>query len=323
MKIANSVLDLIGQTPMVRLNRITRDIKAEILVKLEYLNPSGSIKDRIALKMIQQAEREGLLREGSRIVEASTGNTATSLAFVGAVKGYNVTVYMPTASASKERVRLVECFGASVETVDVDDPVEREALDDKGVHGSIVELIPRELCLRHEREDANIWWARQFSNTWNYLAHKETTAIEILEQTDGQFDAFVTSIGTAGTLLGVGEVLRDRLPSCRIVAVEPAASRTIQEGRLKIPIIEGISGGLMVELSERGILDEVIPVAEQDAIDMAHRLTEEEGLFCGISSGANVFAALQMARELGEGKRVVTLLVDSRDRYLFRERYTT
>jgi cysteine synthase A len=323
MKIADSVLDLVGQTPMVRLNRIAREIEAEILVKLEYLNPSGSIKDRIALKMIRQAEEEGLLHEGSRIVEASTGNTATSLAFVAAVLGYDLTVYMPTASASEERVRLVESYGASVVTVDVDNPAEREKMKDQGIHGSVVELIPREICLQQEREVPDTWWARQFSNQCNYLAHQQTTAAEILDQTDGRLDAFITSIGTAGTLLGVGLALREQAPSAQIVAVEPAASRTIEGGRLKIPIIEDISGGLMLELTERGVIDQVIPVSEPDAIDMAHRLAQEEGLFCGISSGANVAASLQVAREMGPGSRIVTLLVDSRDRYLFRERYTT
>jgi len=323
MKIANGVLELIGSTPMVRLTKVTEGIDSEVCAKLEYLNPSGSIKDRMALRMIEDAEKSGRLRPGMKIVEASTGNTATSLAMVGAVKGFSVAVYVPSSAASEERSRIITSFGAEVISVEIDDP-DNEFLKSKGIHGAIAEVIPRQVCLAEERLNPDrIWWARQFSNPANVAAHRETTGKEILEQTDGKVDAFVTALGTGGTLTGVAQSLRAHNPGVRIVAVEPKQSRTIKDGKLKIPIIDGVSGGIMLELSQKKIADEVIAVDEDDAIGMAHKLAEEEGLFCGLSSGGNVFAAIQVARTLGPGKRVVTLLVDHRDRYLFRERWTT
>jgi cysteine synthase len=323
MKIANSVLELIGSTPMVRLGKVTKGIEAEVVVKLEYLNPSGSVKDRIALRMVEDAEKQGRLKPGMKIVEASTGNTATSLALVGAVKGYKVVVYIPSSADSEERTRIIKCFGAEVIPVEIDDP-NNEFLKSKGIHGSVAEVIPRQVCLSEERANPDgIWWARQFNNPSNVAAHRESTGKEILDQTDGKVDAFVTALGTAGTLTGVAETLRAHNPNVKIFAVEPKNSRTIKDGKLKIPIIEGISGGFMLELERKKIADEVIAVDEDDAIQMSHRLAEEEGLFCGLSSGGNVFAALKVARSLGKGQRVVALLVDHRDRYLFRERWTT
>jgi cysteine synthase A len=268
--------------------------------------------------MIEDAEREGKLRPGMRIIEASTGNTATALAFVGAVKGYPVTLYVPDTAASEERIRICKSYGAQVVKVDTQD---EEGLKQRGIHGAVAELIPRQVCLQEEQNDPNTWWARQFSNPSNAVAHQETTAKEILEQTGGKVDAFVAAIGTGGTLVGVARALKAHNPAVKIVAVEPKNSRTIKNGRPNVPIIEGVSGGLLLQVAE--LADEVVAVSDDEAISMCHRLAQEEGLFCGISSGANVLVALRVARELGGGKRVVTVLVDSRDRYLFVERFTT
>lgn len=321
MEIADNILSLIGHTPMVRLNRIARDVGAEVVAKLEYLNPSGSIKDRIALRMIEDAERAGKLRPGMEIVEASTGNTATSLAFVGSIKGYRVRLLVPSTAASEERVRIMKAYGATVTPVDVADPKDDEPPG--SLHGSVVEKIPRQRCLELEQSSSSVWWARQFSNPSNVAAHAEGTGPEILAQTDGNVDAFVAAIGTCGTVIGVAQALRAHNPAVQIIAVEPRSSPVIKDGKLTIPIIEGISGGLLAEMVDKKVAQRIIHVDQGEAIEMAHRLCEEEGLFCGLSSGANVVAALQVARELPPGQRVVTILVDSRDRYLFKEQLTT
>jgi len=314
------ILGAIGNTPLVPLRRLCKESSARVMVKPEYLNPSGSIKDRIALRMIEDAERQGRLRPGMRIVEASSGNTAAALAFVGAVKGYKVTLYVPTTT-SEERIRICKAYGAEVISVDVDDP---EALDRQGIHGALAEFVPRQVCLQEEQKDpTSTWWARQFSNPSNVAAHEEGTAVEILEETGGKVDAFVCAIGTAGTLVGVGRALRKHSPSVKIVAVEPEGSRTIKGGKPLVPVIEGLSGGILLRVVDEGIANEVTSISEEEAISMCHRLAEEEGLFCGVSSGANVLAALRLAEQLGPGKQVVTILVDSRDRYIFVERFTT
>ncbi len=320
MNIARSVLELIGNTPMVRLNSVAKGALAEVDAKLEYLNPSGSIKDRIALRMIEDAEREGFLKPGMVIVEASTGNTATALAFVGAAKGYRVRLYVPNMAASEERMRILKAYGVELVIVDL---FEAEG-SSGGLHGSIVELAPRQRCLEEERKDPNVWWARQFSNPANSGAHADTTAKEILSQTEGKIDAFVTAIGTCGTVVGVARALRSHNPGIQIVAVEPRTSPAVDEsGKMIIPVIEGVTGGLLLEMVESKIVDRIIRVDQDDAIAMAHRMAQEEGIFCGLSSGANVVAALQVAKLLGPFKRVVTLCVDSRDRYLFKEQLTT
>jgi cysteine synthase A len=320
MQIAQNVLEIIGNTPMVRLNKVTSDVKAEVVVKLEYLNPSGSIKDRIASRMIEDAECTGALRPGMVIVEASTGNTATSLALVGAVKGYPVHLYVPNVAASEERLRILKSYGAEVTPVEISESLATGG----GLHGSVVEKIPRQKCLQEETDrPGEVWWARQFSNPSNAIAHAETTGREIIEQTDGRIDAFVAAIGTCGTLIGVAQALRAHNPDIQIIAVEPRRSPVVENGKLNIPIIEGITGGLLAQMVNERIMNQVIRVDQDEAIEMAHRLAEEEGLFCGLSSGANVVAALKIAKELNAGQRVATVLVDSRDRYLFREQLTT
>ena len=323
VKIAHSVLEIIGNTPMVRLNRLVEDGGAEVCVKLEYHNPSGSIKDRMALYMVEEAERKGLLHPGDTIIEASTGNTAAALSLVAAVKGYKMLVFTPEAVASPERLRLSQSLGAEIRPVDTKS-VERQYLGEgEGAHGGILEIIPRSLCKQMEETDPKVWWARQFKNPDNVAAHRETTGREILEQTDGQVDAFVASIGTAGTLLGVGQALKEANWAVRLVAVEPTGASMLLKGREGLPIIPGVTDGLVLDLLDSGLVDEVITVDEQQAIEMTHRLAEQEGLLAGISSGANVVAALQVARKLGVGKRVVTVLVDRRERYFTVEKYIT
>jgi cysteine synthase A len=316
----NSVLNLIGNTPLVRLNKITDGLESEVLAKLEYLNPSGSIKDRMALWMIEAAEKRGDLKPGYKIVEASTGNTGIALSFVAAVKGYQMVVYMPQAVASAERRKMMESYGAKIELVDT------AGLDpslDPSVHGGVIEITPRMKCRDVEAANPDVWWARQFSNPDNVAAHRETTGKEILEQTGGRVDAFVASIGTGGTLMGVAQALKPLCAHLEMIAVEPAGAPWIGRGKEAIPLIEGITDGLLIDILDQGVADEIIWVTDEDAINMARRLTQEEGLFCGMSGGANVFAALQVARRLGKGKTIVAVLTDSRDRYLSKERYIT
>lgn len=324
-KIVDSMLDLVGEIPLVRLNRIGDDEGAEILVKPEYLNPSGSIKDRIAKMMIEEAEKRGDLKEGMTIVEATTGNTGTALAFVSAVKGYHFVAYTPTKVANKSRMGIMLAYGCETEAIDIEAYNKKMNLkggDDSGVHGGHVELLPRQMCFDLEKENDNIWWARQFSSAENVSAHREGTAREILEKTDGKLDAFVVSVGTGGTILGAAQALKAHNPDILIVGVEPAGS-PMMGNEEEFPMIPGISDGIIPDIFESKLVDRVISISDKEAIDMAHQMAEKEGIFCGISSGANVLASKRIAAELGKGKRVVTVLSDSRDRYLEVEKYTT
>jgi cysteine synthase A len=318
MKAAENVLDLIGKTPMVKLDRI-KNVDANVLAKLEYLNPSGSLKDRIALRMIEQAERNGFLKPGYTIVESSTGNTGIGLSFVGTLRGYKVVIYETIpGKMSQERVKLMRSYGAEVRLIGTE---ELGDLNEKSVSGAEIELPGRMMCREMERNNPDVWWARQFSNPANVKAHNETGK-EILAQTNDDVDAFVAAIGTGGTLMGVAEVLKEKLPGVKIVGVQPASS--------KVPIIPGqpypksdISGGIISEMLERNLVDEVVRVADETAVNMAHRLWKEEGLFAGISSGANVSVAIMEAKRLGPGKTIVTVLPDSGDRYLTDEHFVT
>lgn len=316
MKTVNSVLELIGNTPMAKLNSITKALGANILVKLEYCNPTGSLKDRIALKMIEEAEKNGRLKKGYTIVESSTGNTGIALSFVGTLKGYKVIIYETIpGKMDAERVKIMKNYGAEVILM-------RPKLGEKnGIPGAEVELPGRQLCLDLERKNPKVWWARQFSNPENVSAHNETGR-EISIQSHGKVDVFVASIGTGGTLMGVAEVLKEKTPKTKIVGVQPAGS--------KFSIIPGepypeseISGGIISQLLKRSLIDEVVTVNDIDARNMAHRLWSEEGLFAGISSGANVLVAATEAQKLKKGKTVVTVLPDSGDRYITKEHYVT
>lgn len=316
MKFVDSVLNLIGKTPMVRLNRLTKDIEADVLVKLEYFNPTGSLKDRIALRMIEQAEKDGALKPGQTIVEASTGNTGIALSFVGTLKGYKVIIYETIpGKTGEEKIKIMKRYGAKVKLI-------RPGTDNMtGVSGAEVELPGRSMCLEMERKSPNIWWARQFSNPANTAAHNETGR-EILSQTRGKVDAFIAAIGTGGTLKGVAEILKAKLPRVKIIGVQPAGSKfSITPGE-PYPKSD-ISGGIISEMLERDLVDEVVTVNDKDAINMAHRLWSEEGLFAGISSGANVLVAIKEAKALGKGETVVTILPDSGDRYLTEEHFVT
>lgn len=322
IKIADSMLDLIGNIPLVRLNRIGAGTGAEILVKPEFLNPSGSIKDRIAKRMIEEAESRGSLRQDSTIIEATTGNTGTALAFVSAVKGYRMVAYSPSRVANRTRSAIMLAYGCEVEVIS--DPSGADAGEAErrvGAHGGRVELVARAVCRDVETGDDRVWWARQFSNPDNAAAHRDSTAEEILDQTDGRLDAFVASVGTGGTLSGVGERLKAHDERILLVGVEPAGKGLlVGPGQEAIP---GISDGYIPQLRASQLVDRAIPVSHDDAIEMAHQLAEREGIFCGMSSGANVVAAVRIAEELGKGARVVTVLPDSRDRYLEVEMYTT
>jgi cysteine synthase len=324
VSVRDSILRFIGNTPLIRLREVTRGLDAEVLVKAEYLNPSGSIKDRIALRMVQDAERAGRLRPGDTIVEASTGNTGAALAFVSAAKGYRLRVFAPSQVACPERIRIIESFGGRIEFLDVPSKSAGAEWLDGGVHGARVELLPRMACRDLERSEPGVWWARQFSNPCNVSAHRTGTGLEIMRQAGGPLHAFVASVGTGGTLLGVAQALLARDPVIQIYGVEPAADAPYLGMPLdQLEIIPGISDGIIVDIIKASLLAGVYRIPDSEAIDMARRLITQEGLFCGVSSGANVLAAMKVAERLGPGARVATVLPDSHDRYLTLEQYTT
>lgn len=320
MTFVNNVLELIGKTPMVKLSKITRGLNSDIFVKLEYLNPTGSLKDRIALRMVEQAEKEGVLRPGRTIVESSTGNTGTSLSFVGTMKGYKVVIFETTpGKMGEEKMKIMRNFGAEVRRIT---PKEMEDLKERSVAGAEIELPGRRICLDLEKARSDVWWARQFSNPQNVKAHNET-AREIVSQIDGKIDAFTASIGTGGTLMGIAEVLKKEFPHIMIVGIQPASSRIKMTPGMSYPKSE-IEGGIVSNmLSRANLIDEIVQISDEDAINMTRRLWREEGLFAGVSSGANVLVALEQARKLGKGAKVVTILPDSGDRYLTTEHYVT
>ncbi|MCH7809179.1 MAG: cysteine synthase A [Chloroflexi bacterium] len=297
-KIADSVLDLIGGTPMVRLNRVVPEGSAEVVGKMESLNPGGSVKDRIALAMIEAAERDGRLKPGDTIVEPTSGNTGIGLAMVAAVKGYKLIVTMPE-DMSLARRDLLARYGAQV--------VLTPAIE--GMTGAV--YAAQELVGKPEH-----FMLQQFENPANPEVHRRTTAEEVLEATEGRIDAFVAGVGTGGTITGVGEVLRQKLPDVQITAVEPERSPVLQGGRAGVHAIQGIGASFVPGILNREIYNDIIAISDQDAIDMSRRLCAEEGLLVGISAGANVVAAIQVAKRLGEGKRVVTVLCDTGERYL-------
>jgi cysteine synthase len=301
-KIADTVLDLVGGTPMVRLNRVVPAGSAEVLGKVESMNPAGSVKDRIALNMIEAAEREGRLKPGDTIVEPTSGNTGIGLAMVAAVKGYRLIVTMPE-DMSLARRDLLARYGAEVMLT--------PAIE--GMTGAV--FAAQELITSHP----NYFMPQQFENPANPAVHRKTTALEILDAIDGKIDAFVVGVGTGGTITGVGEVIREKIPGLLIVAVEPQRSPVLQGGRAGVHAIQGIGASFVPGILNREIYDEIMAITDGEAIDMSRRLCREEGLLVGISAGANVVASLKVAKRLGEGKRVVTVLPDTGERYLTME----
>jgi cysteine synthase A len=297
-EIADSVLDVIGNTPMIRLHRLVPAGAAEVLAKLESLNPAGSVKDRIALSMIEAAEARGELKPGDTIVEPTSGNTGIGLAMVAAVKGYRLILTMPE-DMSIERRKLFTRFGAEV--------VLTPAIE--GMSGAV--YAAQELVDRHR-----YFMAQQFNNPANPEVHRRTTALEVIKATGGQLDAFVAAVGTGGSITGVGEVLKQHSPDVLVVAVEPTRSPVLAGGKPGLTGIQGIGASFVPGVLNREVYDELIAVRDEDALAMTARLTKEEGLLVGISAGANVFAALQVAERLGAGKRVVTILPDTGERYL-------
>ena len=296
--IADSVLELIGRTPLVRLHSVVPEGAAEVLGKLEASNPGGSVKDRIALSMIDAAERAGQIKPGDALVEPTSGNTGIGLALVAARRGYRLTLTMPE-DMSIERRRLLERLGAEL--------VLTPAIE--GMSGAV--FAANELVERR-----GFFMLQQFDNPANPEVHRRTTGPEIIEATGGRLDAFVAGVGTGGTITGVGEVLREAGIAARVVAVEPARAPVLQGGRAGIHGIQGIGASFVPGVLNTAIYDEIIAVKDEDAFAMTKRLNREEGLLVGISSGANVWAALEVARELGPGKRVVTMLCDTGERYL-------
>lgn len=299
-----SILDLIGNTPMVRLKKVADKNMAAIFAKLEMFNPGGSVKDRIALNMIEQAEKKGLLKPGSVIVEPTSGNTGIGLAIVGCVKGYKVILAMPEGT-SQERIQILESFGAEVVLTPAKD----------GMIGAVERA--RELV----SSEKNAFMPQQFTNPDNPAMHRKTTAKEILKDTDGNIDAFVAGVGTGGTLTGVGEVLKKHNPKIKIIAVEPKTSAVLSGGKPGPHMIQGIGAGFIPEVLNRELIDEIISVDDQEAYQMAKRLSKEEGIFAGLSCGAACFGALKVAKQLGVGKTLVVIFPDSGERYLSMEPY--
>ena len=298
------ITELIGGTPLVRLNRLTKPGSATIYAKVESFNPGGSIKDRICLNMINEAERLGKLKPGGTIVEPTSGNTGIGLALVAAVRGYKLILVMPE-SMSMERASLLSSYGAQL--------VLTAAWE--GMKGSIKEA---ESIVA---QNPSYYMPDQFSNPANPAMHRKTTGPEIVEALDGRVDAFVAAVGTGGTITGCGEVIRERNPAAKIVAVEPAGSPVLSGGDPGPHKIQGIGAGFVPKVLNRTLLDRVITVTDDEAYQTAKLLAKKEGLLVGISAGANVFAAQKVAEELGPGKNVVTILCDTGERYISIEKY--
>jgi cysteine synthase A len=295
----DSVLDLIGNTPLVRLHRVVAPDGAAVYAKFEAMNPAGSVKDRIALSMIEEAEREGRLKPGDTIVEPTSGNTGIGLAMVAAAKGYRLILTMPD-DMSMERRKLLTRFGAEL--------ILTPRLEGMtGAARAAEELV---------RKNAGYFMPQQFENPANAEAHRRTTVREILLALDGRIDAFVAGIGTGGTITGVGGVLKQELEEVRVVGVEPASAPLLSGGRWRPHGIQGIGANFVPRVLDRAVVDEIVAVRDEDAMEMALRLAREEGLLVGVSAGANVVAAGQIAEQLGPDRTVVTVLPDTGERYL-------
>jgi cysteine synthase A len=300
MRIAKDITELIGRTPLVRLNKVTAGVRAEIVVKLESLNPAASVKDRIGLAMIEAAERDGQLKAGTVIVEPTSGNTGIALAFVAAVKGYQCVLVMPDTMSQERRITL-RGLGAKLVLTE----------GAKGMRGAIdkANQILSEL--------PNAFMPQQFMNPANPEVHRKTTAVELWDDTDGKIDALVAGVGTGGTITGVAQVIKPKKPSFQAIAVEPTDSPVLSGGSPGKHKIQGIGAGFVPDVLDQKLVDEVITVSNDEAFDMARRLAKEEGILCGISSGANVHAAVKYAnRPENKGKLVVAIIPSFGERYL-------
>jgi len=302
-KIANDVTELIGNTPLVKLNKIAKDVEAKIVGKLEFFNPCGSVKDRIGVSMITEAEKKGFLKKDSVVVEPTSGNTGIALSFVCAVKGYRLVLTMPD-TMSIERRKILEAFGAEIVLTP----------GSEGMKGAIkkAEEIVKNNC--------KAFTPQQFKNPANPEVHRKTTALEIWKDTDGKVDILVSGVGTGGTITGIAEVIKKRKPSFKAIAVEPTNSPVLSGGEPGSHKIQGIGAGFVPDVLNRDIIDEIIKVTNEEAIICARRLAKEEGIFAGISSGAAVWAAIKVAkRKENKNKLIVVILPDLGDRYLSTE----
>lgn len=303
-KIANNVVELIGNTPLVRLNRLAKPESAQVLVKLEYFNPGGSVKDRICFSMIEDAEKKGLIKKGSTIIEPTSGNTGIGLAMISAVKGYKCVLTMPEAM-SLERIYILKSYGAQV--------VLTPAAE--GMNGAI------KRAEQIFKKTPNAFMLHQFKNPANPAAHRRSTAVEIWEATGGKLDAFVAGVGTGGTITGVGEILKKHNLAIKIIAVEPKGSPVLSGGKAGPHKIQGIGSGFIPEILNREVIDSIIQVGDGDAFRTSKLLAKDEGIFAGISAGAAVWAALKVAEEMGKDKTVVTVLPDTGERYFSMHQY--
>lgn len=300
MALYNNIIEAIGNTPIVKVNKVSAGIKAELFAKLEYFNPMSSVKDRIAAALIETGEEEGKIDGDTHIIEPTSGNTGIGLAFICAVKGYKLTLTMPE-TMSVERRKILSKLGANIELTD----------GAGGMSGAVKRA--EELA----EESGNAFIPQQFKNPANPAVHERTTAEEILRDMEGGPDVFIAGVGTGGTLTGVGRVLKQRNPNVKVIAIEPEESPIISEGKKGPHKIQGIGAGFIPDVLDTGLIDEVLTIESGEAIEMAGRLAKEEGIFCGFSGGAAVMASLDYAaREEATGKRILTVIPDTGERYV-------
>ncbi|MFD3448328.1 cysteine synthase A [Microbacteriaceae bacterium 4G12] len=298
MKVAQSVSELIGKTPIVKLNRIVEENSADVYLKLEFMNPGSSVKDRIALAMIEDAEKKGLIKLGDTIIEPTSGNTGIGLAMVAAAKGYKAILVMPE-TMSMERRNLLRAYGADLVLTP----------GAEGMGGAIRKA--EELAKEH-----GYFVPQQFKNAANPEVHRLTTGPEIVEQMGDQLDAFVAGIGTGGTISGAGAVLKEKYPNIKIYAVEPSDSPVLSGGKPGPHKIQGIGAGFVPDTLDTQVYDEIMPVKSEQAFEYARRVAREEGILVGISSGAAIYAAIEVAKQLGKGKKVLVIIPSNGERYL-------